>query len=473
MCARLFAQCLRLDVPIWVEIPASSFLWRFRSWKRLLAYAQVDDFITDQCRWRAPFRKRTRFRTNVPGLAGQRVLCEGGHVHIILRGTAPGGRAWTMVAEPYPRDLCATLAGAVATQVGWNQRRFCIAACAKCSGDRIGQAKNPGPRRRRPAREAPDLANATAVEPQTARLHLDMLRDFAAWLLSEGCDLHLEELIAVPEVTDRLLRNYGLHLSSQGESLYIFLITVTALQRAGPSLRHCLPLAWELAGIWREQPPVMHRPPLPEALLRAMAVLSLQWGWDRFAGILFLAFFGVCRPGEPLSASRRHLLLPCDLLSTDMDRAYLMIENPKTRRRGGARCQHAVIRGRGLIQFLTETFGDLPPGAPLYPFSSSAFRRRWDRVLLNLQVPAAAGFTPGCLRGGGAVLMYRSEAPISSILWQMRLRHQQTLEHYLQEVAALNSLLALTDVSKDFIRILAAVLRTCSDGSESLRVQRV
>ena len=52
--------------------------------------------------------------------------------------------------------------------------------------------------------------------------------------------------------------------------------------------------------------------------------------------------------------------------------------------------------------------------------------------------------------------MYRNEAPISSILWQMRLRHQQTLEHYLQEVAALNSLLALSDVSKDYIRVLAA-----------------
>lgn len=204
---------------------------------------------------------------------------------------------------------------------------------------------------------------------------------------------------------------------------------------------------------------MMHRPPLPEALLRAMAVLSHQWEWRRFTGVLFLAFSGVCRPGEPLSALRRHLLLPRDLLSTDMDRAFLMIENPKTRRRGGARCQHASIRGKALIRYLTYTFGDLPPEAPLYPFSPSSFRRRWDRVLAGLQVPTAAGFTPGCLRGGGAVSMYRNEAPISSILWQMRLQHQQTLEHYLQEVAALNSLLTLPDVSKDFIRVLAGTFQ--------------
>ena len=55
--------------------------------------------------------------------------------------------------------------------------------------------------------------------------------------------------------------------------------------------------------------------------------------------------------------------------------------------------------------------------------------------------------------------MYRNEAPISSILWQMRLQHQQTLEHYLQEVAALNSLLTLPDVSKDFIRVLAGIFQ--------------
>ena len=59
--AHIFAQCLRLAIPVWVENPASSFIWRFRVWKRLLAYAQVDDFITDQCRWRAPFGSEPAF----------------------------------------------------------------------------------------------------------------------------------------------------------------------------------------------------------------------------------------------------------------------------------------------------------------------------------------------------------------------------------------------------------------------------
>jgi len=142
-CSRIFAQCLRLSILIWVENPASSFLWRFRSWRRLLDYAQVDDFITDQCRWAAPFRKRTRFRTNIPGLAGERITCLGGHQHIILRGSAPGGVQWTKAAEPYPRGLCHALAAAVAISIGWELRRLDLAACARCGHRRIGEAGHP------------------------------------------------------------------------------------------------------------------------------------------------------------------------------------------------------------------------------------------------------------------------------------------------------------------------------------------
>ena len=235
----------------------------------------------------------------------------------LLLALNPGLRK---VAEPYPPDLlcCAGRRCGHSGGVGWSARRFCIAACAKCSGARIGEASNPGPRKRRLAGDAPDLALAETVGPQTARLHLTSIRGFAVWLHSEGNDLSMEELIAMPEVAGRLLRKFGLFLRSQ--ALYFYLITVTALQRAGPSLRRNLPFAWELAGTWRHQQPVMHRrPPLPEALLRAMAVFSHQWGWRRFTGVLFLAFFGVCRPGEPLSALRRRLLLPHDF-STDGSR---------------------------------------------------------------------------------------------------------------------------------------------------------
>lgn len=289
-------------------------------------------------------------------------------------------------------------------------------------------------------------------------MHVSSIRDFMAWLDSEGNVLHITELLAMPEVADRLLRSYGLYLHRSGEPLYMYLLTITGLQRAEPSLRGLLGSSWQLAGLWREQQPVAHRPPLPEALLHAMVVLAVSWGWLRFAGILLLAFYGACRPGKPLGALRTHLLLPEDLLAaaSPQDRGYLLIPMPKSRRRGGARIQHVGLKGVGLIRTLHRIFGSLQPTEPLYPFSASAFRRRWDKVLQALQVPKSIGFTPGCLRGGGAVQQYRADVPVASILWQMRLRNMQTLEHYLQEVAALNSLLCIPDKAKDYIRVLSA-----------------
>ena len=71
-------------------------------------------------------------------------------------------------------------------------------------------------------------------------------------------------------------------------------------------------------------------------------------------------------------------------------------------------------------------------------------------------MPSELGLTPGSLRGGGAVAAYRHGWHISDILWQMRLRHSVTLEHYLQEVAAVSVAAELPEQSRGRIRVMAA-----------------
>lgn len=66
-------------------------------------------------------------------------------------------------------------------------------------------------------------------------------------------------------------------------------------------------------------------------------------------------------------------------------------------------------------------------------------------LLRHLDVSEGLRLTPGGLRGGGAVCRYRAGAPLPDLQWAMRLKHQGTLEHYLQEVAAVT---ALTDISQ-------------------------
>ena len=68
--------------------------------------------------------------------------------------------------------------------------------------------------------------------------------------------------------------------------------------------------------------------------------------------------------------------------------------------------------------------------------------------MAQLRIPDEAHITPGGLRGGGAVSQYRAGVSLPSLLWKMRLKQQQTLESYIQEVAALSALTSLPP--KDF-----------------------
>ena len=42
----------------------------------------------------------------------------------------------------------------------------------------------------------------------------------------------------------------------------------------------------------------VHRPPLPEPLLRALCSVAISWGWRRWAAVTLLAFYALCRPSR-------------------------------------------------------------------------------------------------------------------------------------------------------------------------------
>lgn len=195
--------------------------------------------------------------------------------------------------------------------------------------------------------------------------------------------------------------------------------------------------------------------PIPGSLLRAMVSLALAWKWPRFAATICISFFGITRPGEVLRASRRDLVLPRDVLLENENPAYLRILDPKARRRGKQRVQHASIYNLEFVRFLDAVFGSLDKGELLYPISGGSFRRRWDKICLHFFVPRALKLTPGSLRGGGALEEYRSGADLQRILWRMRIRHLITLEHYVQEVAGESFLADVSSEGRRRISLLA------------------
>ena len=101
----------------------------------------------------------------------------------------------------------------------------------------------------------------------------------------------------------------------------------------------------------------------------------------------------------------------------------------------GAYGRHWYGLGGNVSLFLSRLLLRVCGSELLYPGSGSAFRYRWNHLLRTLLVPSAASLTRGCLRAGGTVELYRQGMQIMDILWSLRLKNLETLQHYLQEIS--------------------------------------
>ena len=144
---------------------------------------------------------------------------------------------------------------------------------------------------------------------------------------------------------------------------------------------------------------------------------------------------------------------------------FLKLDSAKSSRRPGARIQHMRVIDPTAIKLITAAFDWLPAEAFLFPLSPASFRSRFDRCLLTLGLPAGS-FTPGGLRGGGAVFVYHRGYSVTEIQCSMRLAHLQTLSFYLQEVAALIALGEASDEAKQRIRNACSIYPAIAETSD-------
>ena len=200
---------------------------------------------------------------------------------------------------------------------------------------------------------------------------------------------------------------------------------------------------------------------MPEMLLKAMCCLAWHRKWYSWVGVTLLAFYGAGRLGEVLACKRSDLVLPDDLCD-DAHVAFLRLRRFKSLRRVAARVQHMKIEDVTAVKIIVKIFNLLPSDSMLFNQNGYQYRKKWGILLEDFSIDATAGLTPGGLRGGAAVLLYKQGRPISDLLWLMRLRSQVTLESYLQEVAALNALAGLTPSVRTLIKDVAATFSLLS-----------
>lgn len=454
--AGLIKLAIACGLVFWVENPDSSFLWYLDEWIALGCREPSQVYRVDYCRFNCAWRKRTRFFLNT-NLGGHTLFCLRDHSHRKLVGWSKMFKMpWTRVAQVYPTTLCRNIASSVLSSSGILplRKRVSAASVAGHSHCRIGEAKNPGPRKfgQKVRRERHLLDEVQLVEPVTSALGLRVWESFRAWCLLHITDEAFESCNSCPMVLVELVEAFGKHLFEEGSGLYLLRQLVTHIQRERPNFKFYLTKAWRLISKWEVIEPVSHRTPLPPVVFRAMVVVSILWGWRIVAGILLLTYEGICRPGETLAALRQDLLLPRDLLVEAEDSAFLLIRKPKGKRRGLGAVQHVKIQGLDIVTYLDKVFGDLPPHCHLFPGAAASFRRRWDALLDALCIPKRFGLTPASLRGGGAVKAYRADQEIGRIMWRMRLKNMDTLKHYLQEAGAMSVFVELPQRAKNRVQ---------------------
>ena len=95
----------------------------------------------------------------------------------------------------YPRRLCEELASSLAARGGLlscERGKLRIGACAKCQGERVGEASNPGPARAATgaSRDVADLLSAQLYEPSTLAIQHRVWRRFDRWLMTSSALKH-------------------------------------------------------------------------------------------------------------------------------------------------------------------------------------------------------------------------------------------------------------------------------------------
>eukprot|EP00438_Fugacium_kawagutii_P027393 Skav208440 [mRNA] locus=scaffold1952:165682:170177:- [translate_table: standard] len=297
------------------------------------------------------------------------------------------------------------------------------------------------------------------VLPRTRSHRETLLQAFDIWL-AENWRTTLEELISPVsldcEAVSEALISYGKDMFTSGKSYGRFSETINALTARRPALRRRIPAVWDLAFNWVVDEPHEHHTAMPLSVMLAFTSLALMWGWPRDAGVIALAWTGVCRIGEVLDALRSDLVLPQDAAPGFVG-AILRIKQPKTRGRA-AKHQSTKIDPKDIVDLLILVFGSLNPEERLWPWSPSTLRRRFNQLQCALGLTAGQGgafpYGPSSLRPGGATYWLQLTEDAEYVRRKGRWISTKVLEVYLQETAFATYQATIPEVAKSRIRDL-------------------
>ena len=205
--------------------------------------------------------------------------------------------------------------------------------------------------------------------------------------------------------------------------------------------------------------PVSLRVPLPVAVWRCLHVLALVKGlvsdtrrsrlWLDFGLYLLLGFHGLLRPGEITDLRRLHVAIPTDFSIGGAPCIVVRIDAPKTRKSNG-RVQHVVIHDVSAVDWIQWHLCDRQPNEALFCFSPAHGRRLFGQLCREAGLDSCK-FTPASMRTGGTTFLYVRGTPVDKLRFMGRWKGLGTLEHYIQEAAAIQCSIQLPPAARALV----------------------
>ena len=215
---------------------------------------------------------------------------------------------------------------------------------------------------------------------------------------------------------------------------------------------------WQLATTWETIHPSAVHPPIPQPLMMAMVAVALAWKWFRMALLILTGFYALLRPAEMFLLKPEHFSHSSETGNAGVCIIRLLQTKSRTR---GAKHQSVRLDEPFVIAFLEKCFRHMHKSEPIWPFSASLFRTRFDQLLFGVCQKNKL-VLPSSLRPGGATFLFQLwNENIPKLQWRGRWLHLKTMLHYVQELGSINVLKALTSSQKSRTFELAQLCPAC------------
>ena len=322
------------------------------------------------------------------------------------------------------------------------------------------------------------LPEGRPVLPKTGALRQKYLKAFLDWTVEQNIDFEdmLRKFYTCSEEVNILLARYGRVLYSNGKSYTQYAETLNAISSWKPSIRRMLQGAWDLGYTWVRAEPSVHHVAMPHQVALAMITVSLLWGWTHLAGIIALGFGALLRPGELLALTRAEILLPRDC-DRGISFGLISIKEAKTRF-SHARLQSAKLDIEDLLDVVDLCFGSLLPHQKLWPQSGSTLRSRFKSVLQALDLMPVPGSNVkeldlGSLRAGGATYILQHTENGELLRRRGRWANYKMMEIYVQELAAVIFLQAMSQRSRSKVFASARIFLDVFEKARTLQSAKI